>query len=376
MNLDEKLKKLNIQKDKRYNLGKRVGDHVWFEKRYVLDIMTKSDLKELDDILNSSLENKEIEHIKKSKIIRYSPKDKTVAYIKSDDFDEKEEPTVGDSLLINLKDKTIKTTPQNKNPLIYHHKWLMVKDDYDGFNIKKSKERSILWKSKLGTNKELSSKIGRKNFWDKWLEQNGLLERIWDYSGIVQGLTSAKTSINNKLISKGFTLAIKNQIFKNNSINLDIGGGAFDNATKALKEIGTTNYIYDPHNRTPEHNKLVIKSVQNGQADTVTCHNVLNVIKEDTIKEKIIKQAKNALKDDGIFMITVYEGDKKNQEIGPRKTGNDQWQEFKKIEEYLPIIEKHFDNIIIKNKMIICSKNESMNLNNIFKQKNTKKAKL
>ena len=39
--------------------------------------------------------------------------------------------------------------------------------------------------------------------------------------------------------------------------------------------------MYDPFNRTPEHNARVVDAVKNGQADMAMSHNALNVIKED-----------------------------------------------------------------------------------------------
>lgn len=369
--MEKTLKNLKIERDKRYGVGKRVGDNVWFEKSYIEEVIPNKTIEKIENLLEN-LSTKEKEHITKSNIVRYSPKENSIAFIQSDDFNKENEPTVGDSLLLKLKTSEVKLTKKSSNPLIYHHKWLMVRDDYKGFDLEESKKRSIQWKTLLGNDKITSSKIGRKDFWEKWLQNNGLSEKIWDYSGTNQSATSAKTSINNNKLPAGFNKAMKLNLFEKGGINLDIGGGAFDNATKELEKYDTTNYIYDPYNRTEEHNKLVIKSVENGQADTVTIHNVLNVIKEDSIKEKLIKQAKNAIKDDGILMVTVYEGEKKQQLEGGRQTGKDQWQEFKKIDEYLPIIKKHFPNIVIKNKMIIASKNPNLNINNKIQEKTNK----
>ena len=49
-----------------------------------------------------------------------------------------------------------------------------VKNDYLGFSVEKSIQRSIDWKSVLGKNKELSSKIGTLSFWKQTLEKFGL----------------------------------------------------------------------------------------------------------------------------------------------------------------------------------------------------------
>ena len=60
------------------------------------------------------------------------------------------------------------------DPYIYHHKWLFVTDDYSGFNVEASKERSRLWLGLDGVDKKRS---GRKSYW-----VNNVLPRIQDLS--------------------------------------------------------------------------------------------------------------------------------------------------------------------------------------------------
>ena len=52
-------------------------------------------------------------------------------FIRSPDFDKNDEPIAGDSILVS-RDGSFKFTKQKKDPQIYHHKWLFVKDDYTG----------------------------------------------------------------------------------------------------------------------------------------------------------------------------------------------------------------------------------------------------
>ena len=68
----------------------------------------------------------------------------------------------------------ITVTKQKTNPQIYHHKWNFVKDDYPFFNVCESIERSIQWKSIIGSNKEISSKIGTLNYWIDLLHKNNI----------------------------------------------------------------------------------------------------------------------------------------------------------------------------------------------------------
>lgn len=120
-----------------------------------------------------------------------------------------------------------------------------------------------------------------------------------------QKYSSAATSINSSKLPAVFNLVD----FEEGTINLDYGGGRFDNATTALAERGVTNLIYDPFNRTKEHNDAVIRAVRDeGGADTITCSNVLNVIAEQEVRLSVIKNIKKLLKPNGVAYFTVYEG--------------------------------------------------------------------
>ena len=87
--------------------------------------------------------------------------------------------------------------------------------------------------------------------------------------------------------------------FKNGGKNFDPGGGAGEIQTARLKDEGVENIVLDPFNRSKEHNIEAIKKVANGQADTATVNNLLNVLVEVADRVSIYKQVKNALKEDG-----------------------------------------------------------------------------
>ncbi|MDR2090817.1 MAG: hypothetical protein LBP62_04100 [Clostridiales bacterium] len=161
-----------------------------------------------------------------------------------------------------------------------------------------------------------------------------------------QNRTSAATSINSRQIPALFSRVY----FKPNTVNLDIGGGKFDNAVDFLKERGVTSYVYDPFNRSQEHNDRVAKMTENGQSDTVTISNVLNVIDTEDGRAQVIKNAVDAVKQGGTVYITVYEGDGSGI---ARSTGKDQFQLNKPTKDYVSEVEKYFRDVEIKNKVII-----------------------
>lgn len=164
-----------------------------------------------------------------------------------------------------------------------------------------------------------------------------------------QQYTSAATSINSNKLPAVFRLAK----FEPGTVNLDIGGGKFDNAAEALAQNNVTNLVYDPYNRTNEHNRKVLSQVKkNGGADTVTCSNVLNVIQEPEARLAVLKNCYKYLKDDGTAYITVYEGSGSG-EGSATKAG---YQLNKKTQDYIDEIKQVFGNVSRKGKLIIAKK--------------------
>lgn len=169
-----------------------------------------------------------------------------------------------------------------------------------------------------------------------------------------QKITSKNTSINKNRLPVLFSLVNKRKLWVKDSVNLDIGGGRFDIATIFLRdEFCISNMIFDPFNRSKEHNELIIDWLQNNKVDTITASNVLCVIQENEEKIKLLQRAFFALKQDGFLFITVYEGDCSG--VG-KKTGQDQWQENKKTSEYLNLVKEVFPYCELSGKLIIAQK--------------------
>ena len=162
-----------------------------------------------------------------------------------------------------------------------------------------------------------------------------------------QEFTSAKTSINSGKLPAIFRL-VK---FTPDTINLDYGGGKFDNAAEYLKnEFNVTNLVYDPFNRTKEHNNSTIKQIRkNGGADSATLSNVLNVIKEPEIRLEVLNNIKSLLKPGANLYITVYEGTGKG-DSGETKSG---YQLNRKTTDYIEEISQVFGDVSRKGKLII-----------------------
>ena len=122
-----------------------------------------------------------------------------------------------------------------------------------------------------------------------------------------QQYTSSETSINQ--IPAIYTQFL-NEFAKGDRV-LDYGGGKYDTAKDFMKQYGVKVSVYDPFNRTESHNKKVIEDFKLKRADVIVCANVLNVIKEDEIIEKIIHEILYRYAGpQTIVFFQVYEGDK------------------------------------------------------------------
>ena len=179
-----------------------------------------------------------------------------------------------------------------------------------------------------------------------------------------QEYDSAKTSINSNKLP-----AIYHMItLPEGSVGIDYGGGKFDNAVEALAEQGVTLYVYDPYNRSQQHNRAAIKALRaNGGADFAINSNVLNVIKEPEARLNVLENIKKITKPGAPIYITVYEGSGKGNE-GVTKSG---YQLNRKTADYLDEIKKVFPDAKRKGKLIVATNSGSANSSTTIKASST-----
>lgn len=170
-----------------------------------------------------------------------------------------------------------------------------------------------------------------------------------------QEFSSAATSINSNKLPAVYSMVR----FNPGDVVVDFGGGKFDNAVNYLKDNDVTLLVYDPYNRSAEHNKEVLRILkEHGGADAAVNSNVLNVIKEPEAREAVLRNIKKITKRGAPIYITVYEGRGDGAE-GPTKSG---YQLNRKTSDYMDEIGKVFSNVKRKGKLITAI-NESTNMN-------------
>lgn len=178
-------------------------------------------------------------------------------------------------------------------------------------------------------------------------------EETDDLISAEQEFDSAATSINSSKLP-----AVYNMVkFNPGDVVVDFGGGKFDNAVNYLKDQDVTLLVYDPYNRSAEHNKDVLRVIkEHGGADAAVNSNVLNVIKESEARKAVLQNIKKITKKGAPIYITVYEGTGKGNE-GPTKSG---YQLNRKTSDYMDEISQVFSNVKRKGKLITAI-NESLN---------------
>lgn len=183
------------------------------------------------------------------------------------------------------------------------------------------------------------------------ITQNAAQMQSWDMeegAPVQQEISSAATSINANKLPVLYTN--KNAVFTPGGTNVDVGGGRFDNVTEYLKERGVRNMIFDPYNRDDDYNRRTLKFLTSGnRADTATCSNCLNVIKEAPARANVILECAKAIKPDGKAYFTVYEGDGS----GVGKVTKSGWQENRKTASYVDEIKRYFDKVTPHGKIIV-----------------------
>ena len=166
-----------------------------------------------------------------------------------------------------------------------------------------------------------------------------------DLPMVDQEYDSAATSINSNKLPAIYKMVN----FNEGDVVVDFGGGKFDNAVEYIRDKGATLCVYDPYNRSAEHNREVLKILrENGGADAAVNSNVLNVIKEPEARKNVLENIARITKPGAPIYITVYEG-KGNGQEGPTKSG---YQLNRKTADYLEEIQEVFPDATRRGKLI------------------------
>lgn len=212
---------------------------------------------------------------------------------------------------------------------------------------------------------EAKKKIANDLFNKSKMRLRDSSDELWDTPD--QQITSADTSINKEKLPAGYGKLKKLGVFKPGQRVVDIGGGRFDNAVEDLAKQDVELLVYDPFNRTAEHNKAVADVIADGGADVAVSNNVLNVIEEPENIKRVIEQAENAIKPGDKAYFTVYAGNRSGK--GAQTTKG--YQRNEPTSAYVSRVEEVFGegNVQSKGDLITATKPNNKNRGGLMSRK-------
>jgi len=131
--------------------GKRIGTKLWVHVS-AKDVLPQDKLKRAEKTAGDF----------PATVIKFDSSTGDITFINSPDFDTASEPRVGRQLLVR-PDGSHRDMAPHEDPQIYHHKWLMVRDTYKGFDVGASKARSSVIDRVV--KKADKSRIGNLSYW-------------------------------------------------------------------------------------------------------------------------------------------------------------------------------------------------------------------
>ena len=137
---------------RKYGVGKEIGGAIYVHRQY-------------EDVFGDVVANarKLLPEGFAYQVVKYDSRSGNVSFVESPDFDTADEPIIGEIVTVK-PDGIVRRRKQAADPEIYHHKWLFVRDDYCGFNVRASRRRSEQWTALKNVDR---SRIGRKSFWEQ-----------------------------------------------------------------------------------------------------------------------------------------------------------------------------------------------------------------
>ena len=152
----------------KFGVGKRVGSKIYVHKDYALDVVPTEILWDAQDILHKYEPGASFNCIcydlKQPNIIRFDEAPR---------FDVDREPYPGVMWTVDTSriDEGERCYRVGYSDAIWHHKWLWVEQNYQGFDVEESYKWSELWLSKVD---ETAS--GHEHKWKEQLKKYNLVQ--------------------------------------------------------------------------------------------------------------------------------------------------------------------------------------------------------
>lgn len=128
-----------IKRNGKYGVGKEIGGKIYLHKQYASEVIPEGKYELAQQIVAEEYPDFTYN------CVEYEPKTGIIRFDEAPRFDLDREPEVGDYVVVNPDGSTRK----GHTNYIWHHKWLWVKNDYQGFDVEKSWNWSKKWLSTI-----------------------------------------------------------------------------------------------------------------------------------------------------------------------------------------------------------------------------------
>lgn len=143
-----------IARSSTYGVGKFIGGKLYVHRQYE-DVIP--DINLIKDYIKFS-PRELLTH--PYNVVIYSRIGRRYSFVEVPNFDTVDEPEVGRITTFRLNGNH---PVSRSSGSIYHHKWLFVKDDYTGFSVQESFDRSKAWLALRGV---YHARVGSPRYWD------------------------------------------------------------------------------------------------------------------------------------------------------------------------------------------------------------------
>jgi hypothetical protein len=190
------------------DVGKFIGGDLYVHKS-AMDVLPQKEMEMAESKLPEDFEYE---------IVKYNAAQGSFSFIASPDWNTAKEPIVGDAYKVS-RNGDVGVTKQKADPQIYHHKWNFVRDNYDGFDVRQSIQRSIDWYRDAKDDVNMY-KIGTQSYWnnnavplinntilnlqDKARKQDDIQNDYLKHKK--KDPFATPTDLGNNLLSKGYSL--------------------------------------------------------------------------------------------------------------------------------------------------------------------------
>lgn len=151
-----KTQKGSVIKRSKYGVGKDIGGRIYIHRDYIHRMPNVASIKEAKHVLVQAAPQF------KWNALSTDMKTGNVTFMEAPDFDTADEPTVGRYITVATDGKA----KPGVSKQIWHHKWLWVDDDYRGFDVNQSFERSRKW---LALPDVPFNRIGKPEVWQQFI---------------------------------------------------------------------------------------------------------------------------------------------------------------------------------------------------------------